>query len=105
VYIVPCSCGKQYIGETCRSLSIRLKEHAADISRNITSKSTLVEHAFSSSHYICMEETKLIIKEKHYLKRKIKEVIEIEKRKNNINQDEGLIISNTWKPLIKSYLS
>ena len=47
-----------------------------------------------------MEDAKLISKEDHYLKRKNKEAIEIEKRKNNINRDDGLIISNTQKPLI-----
>ena len=47
-----------------------------------------------------MEDAKLISKEDHYLKRKIKEAIEIEKRKNNMNRDDGLNISNTWKPLI-----
>ena len=48
-----------------------------------------------------MEDAKLISKEYHYLKRKIKEAIEIEKKKNNMNHDDGLNIINTWKPLIK----
>ena len=100
IYIIPRSCGKEYIGETGRYLNIRLKEHTADISRNRTEKFALVDHAFSSSHYIRMEDAKLISKEDHYLKRKIREAIEIEKRKNNLNQDEGLNINNTWKPLI-----
>ena len=52
VYIIPCSCGKEYIGETGRSLNVRLKEHVVDLSHNRTDKSALVEHAFSSSHYI-----------------------------------------------------
>jgi len=25
VYVIPCSCGKKYIGETCRSFNIRIK--------------------------------------------------------------------------------
>ncbi len=31
VYSIPCDCGKVYIGETGRSVYIRLKEHTADI--------------------------------------------------------------------------
>lgn len=46
-----------------------------------------------------MEEVKLVRREDHYLKRKIKEAIEIEKRKNNLNRDNGLKLSNAWKPL------
>jgi len=63
-------------------------------------KSGLAEHACSSSHYICIEQAKLIHKEDHYLKRRVKESIEIEKTSNNMNRDDGLKLSNTWKPLI-----
>ena len=99
--MIPCSCGKEYIGETGRSLKVRIKEHTADLRRERISKSALAEHVHSSSHYICMEEAKLVRKEEHCLKRKIKEAIEIEKRKNNFNRDDGLKLSNTWKPLLE----
>lgn len=101
VYVIPCSCGKEYIGETSRSLNIRIKEHTVDLRRERTSKSSLAEHVHSSSQYIYMEEVKLVRKEEHYLKRKIKEAIEIEKRRNNLNQDDGLKVRNTWKPLLE----
>jgi len=48
-----------------------------------------------------MEKAKLIKKEDHYLKRKIKEAIAIEKRKNNLNWEDELKLSNTWKPLLE----
>ena len=48
-----------------------------------------------------MQEAKLVRKEEHYLKRKIKEAIEIEKRKNNFKRDDGSKLSNTWKPLLE----
>lgn len=101
VYAIPCSCGKQYIGEIGRSLNIIIKGHTTNLRRERTSKSALVENVHSSSHYICMEETKLVRKEDHYLKRIFKEAIEIEKRKNNFNRDNGLKLSNTWKPLLE----
>ena len=102
VYVIPCSYRKEYIGEIGRSLNIRIKEHTADLRRERSSKSALAEHVHSSSHYICIEDVKLVRKEDHYLKRKIKEAIEIEKRKNNLNRDDGLKLSNTWKPLIET---
>jgi len=95
VYSIPCSCGKVYIGETGRSFGIRLKEHINDITRNRSEKSGLAEHACSSSHYICMEQAKLIHKEDHYLKRRVKEAIEIEKSSNNMNRDDKLKLSST----------
>lgn len=93
-------CGKVYIGETGRFFGVRLKEHISDITRNRFDKLGLAEHACSSSHYICMEQAKLIHKEDHYLKRRIKEAIEIEKSSNNMNRDDGLKLSNTSKPLL-----
>ena len=79
--MVRCSYGKEYIGETGRFFNIRLKEHASDVLRNRTSKYALEEHSCSSSQYMCMEEAKLIKKEDHYFKRKIKEVVKIKKIK------------------------
>lgn len=99
--MIPCSCSKEYIGETSRSLNIRIKEHTADLRRDRTSKSALAEHVHSSSHYIYMEKVKLVRKDDHYLKRKIKEAIEIGKKKNHLNWDDGLKLSNTWKPLLE----
>jgi len=47
-----------------------------------------------------MEEANLIKKEDHYLNRKVKEAIGIEKMKNNLNQDDGFKPRNVWKPLL-----
>lgn len=100
VYSIPCSCHKVYIGETGRYVGVRLKEHISDITRNRSDKSGLAKHACSSSHYICMEQAKLIHKEDHYLKRRIKEANEIKRSSNNMNRDDGLKLSNTWKPFL-----
>lgn len=100
VYSIPCSCGKVYIGETRRSFGIRLKEHINDITRNRSEKSGLAEHACFSSHYIYMEQAKLVHKEDHYLKIRVKEAIEIERSSNNMNRDDDLKLSSTSKPLL-----
>ena len=45
IYSIPCSCGEVYIGETCRSIKLRLKEHCADTIHERTKKSTVAEHS------------------------------------------------------------
>ena len=66
VYSVPCSCEIPYIGETGRSVQVRLKEHCADIMHDRHQKSALAEHTHHSRYHICIEETKLITREEHY---------------------------------------
>ena len=105
VYIIKCSCGEQYIGETGRSMRIRLKEHSADILRERTRSSALVEHAGKTNHHICLENTKVIANEKHYFKRKVREALEIIKHPHNLNRDGGLEISRNWTSLITDGLN
>jgi len=62
VYSIPCSCGKEYTGEICRSLKIHLEEHVDDISRNRADNSSLVEHSHINSHHIYIEDAKMISK-------------------------------------------
>jgi hypothetical protein len=70
VYTIPCSCGKDYIGETGRSLHIRLKEHCTDIKHNWIKRSALAEHSYNTGHLICIENAKIIAKMSHYGKKK-----------------------------------
>ena len=58
------------------------------------------EHSHNTSHQVCIEKYSLIAKEDNYNKRRIREAVEIEKRNNNLNKDNCLKLSNTWKPLI-----
>lgn len=45
VYIILCSCGKEYIGETGHAVRIRVKGHSSDIMYNRIKRSTLAEHS------------------------------------------------------------
>ena len=101
VYKVTCSCGLNYIGETGRSLKVRLREHGADIRNQRIHTSALAEHSERSKHHICLEEASLLAQENHYFKRRFREAIEIIKHPNNLNRDGGFEVSKSWVPLIK----
>jgi hypothetical protein len=89
VYSIPCSCNKVYIGETGKSMNIRLKKHNTDLKWNRSHKYALAEHSSRTSHLVCLEDAKIIAKVDHYGKRKIMEDLEIKLHPNNLNKDEG----------------
>ena len=56
VYLISCSCGTPYIGETGRSINKRIQEHFVDIRHGITKSSALAEHTEKTKHHICLED-------------------------------------------------
>ena len=68
VYRVTCSCGLNCIGDTGRSLKVRLKEHGVDIRNQRIRTSALAEHSERSKHHICLEDSSLLAKETTTLK-------------------------------------
>ena len=100
VYMVPCSCGKSYIGETGRSILTSIQEHAADINHNRSKTSALAEHSSKTNHHICIEDSCVMAKIEHYHHRKFREAIEIQKHHDNLNRDDGWKISDNWIPTI-----
>ena len=104
VYRVPCECGGAYIGETCRTIETRLKEHKRHLRLGQLEKSAIAEHCVSQDHTIKFEETKILCHAKGFWDRLTKEAIEIKLEKNNFNRDSGYSISNTWKPVLQKIL-
>jgi hypothetical protein len=101
VYRIPCqTCGKNYIGETGRSVKTRLEEHERAIRLGQSTKSAVAEHA-ALGHTIDLKEAKIVAKVKGFKQRLVREAIEISKEENNnFNRDTGLKISRTWQPVI-----
>jgi hypothetical protein len=44
-------CGKSYIGETGRTLEIRLKEHKNSLKKGDITTTKLAEHALNEDHF------------------------------------------------------
>ena len=102
VYMIPYSCGSPYIGVTRRSINQRISEHAADLKHRRTKSSALAEHAEKTNHHVCIEDVRVIAKVSRFHHRKFREVLEIEKRPNNLNRDDGWKISRCWVPALSS---
>jgi hypothetical protein len=53
---ISCECGRGYVGETCRHLAIRLREHKHSLKEGIWEKSKLVQHSYEECHKVNCDE-------------------------------------------------
>ena len=78
-------CNKEYVGETARSLGTRFKEHTDGKHPN----SAITEHTQDTGHRYSIEDVKVLNREDKLLPRKVREAINIHKRKPALNRDRG----------------
>ena len=98
VYEVPCCCGRSYVGQSKRSISQRLKEHERAMKLHQWDASAVAEHyASSPGHKIMFNATRVLAKTEEYHPRLIREAIEIAKRPNNFNREDGYNLSRIWR--------
>ncbi|XP_046406336.1 uncharacterized protein LOC124171238 [Ischnura elegans] len=98
VYKVPCSCGKAYIGETCRGMATRIKEHARATKQKQLHLSAIAEHAWSGAgHSIDFEGTKMVAKDNRYYPRLIREALEIHKNNKDRRMSLKTLFSNSFE--------
>ena len=81
---------------------IRLKQHALNVHHERIKKYSIIEHCYNTKYYICFENVEFLASIPHYYKRRVREALEIEKFKDNLNRDDGMKLKEAWEPVVRT---
>ena len=101
VYSIPCAdCSATYIGETGRTLKVRMAEHK----RVVKSKDPLngiAVHVQKTAHNINWQEARILARENNWGRRRVLEALEIQQRRPKMNLDAGQLLDGSWTPFVR----
>ena len=90
VYRIPCgTCSGVYVGQTCRTLDHRLKEHKRALTSGNLAQSAVAEHAANESHIIDWKGAKVVDTHPRYHQRCALESWHIRSETTTMNRDDG----------------
>ena len=98
IYIVKCSCGDTYVGETGRTLDVRLKKHKRAVKMDNQNNGIAV-HANKTLHDIQWDSAEVLERKSNLYKRKFKEALHIKDENLPMNLDQGFQINPIWSTL------
>ena len=77
------TCDNFYIGETARALGKRFEEHTST-----DRESAVLKHLKTSGHSLSFEDVRVLASEARFQERKVREALEIHKRRPSLNRDQ-----------------
>jgi hypothetical protein len=83
-------------------METKVKGHQSHIHPELPGKSAMTEHSINLGHCFQLQNTTVLSTKSRYMNQMIREAIEIELHPNNLNRENGLHLSQSWKPLIHS---
>ena len=86
------------VGETKRTLKVRLGEHRQAVKRG-DSKNGIVVHAHNTQHVIDGKGEKVRKMEANYWRKNV-EAIHIKTSEETMNLDSGLLLPSVWNPIL-----
>lgn len=102
VYLISCSdCDSRYVGETKRSVKVRVAEHERHTRSGRTTESAVAEHVWNCDHKIKWDKVKILDMAQNWQERRVKEALHIAMIKPDLNRDVGLELSAHWLDLIQ----
>ena len=109
VYMVSCSCGKKYVGETGANIKTRINQHQKASFDGKIADSALAEHDHTCNGTINWDGIKILSREDQYYRRCIRESLEIRKENiqpgslSGLNRDSSKYVeTNSWQPILNS---
>jgi len=66
-------------------------------------KLAVAEHGFTQYHVIHLHDTKILSTKFGHVGRLIMEAIKLELQPINVNREDGLKLSSSWKPLVQVF--
>ena len=100
-------CKKAYIGETGRSLVVRLKDHKAPTKHGDgTFASAVKHHVHTEGHYYAPGNVTILDKEDNWHNRGIREAIQIRALKPGLNRDQGRVkLPGCYDDIINEFIA
>ena len=100
IYKVQCEdCTCTYVGETARSLGVRLSEHRRALRLNQPDKSAIAEHALKTDHNINWDGVQVVSQEQNWGQRRWKEAIAIHQHQADLNRNDGFCLPSQYYSL------
>ena len=101
IYHFQCKdCGQHYIGESCRGIHTRIKEHKDSVRLHKPDSSAVGSHVYDTGHSIDWNNASVISKDSNSFSRKFKEAILIKASDPGLNRNKGVEVPAIWWPLL-----